>query len=244
MSAIRRSLFALVLLGMAVASATPAAAQEPRGIWVKVGANSVWTLTIVNLTDYNLELVTNSVTTTANNQRSPFYGVATCDEKTLSLCFPLGPFQNVTWKSNWRNGLYLTPSWNGTLTLLPEKMDPEWTATLNFEPYKKGTFVYLTADFAGNPNWVDNTGNNISCSYPGWYNSVYNVMTLSGTDLVASLYAPYVADQLESPTNPPPMSVDVTLVIRQRWPHTAIANGYDDSILMPCLRYQDNQGNW
>lgn len=243
MSATRKSLFAVaLLLGLAAASATPAAAQSPRGIWVQTNRTEAWTLTVVNLTNQPLAL-TNSVTA-SRGQRPPFYGVATCDATTTtSLCFPLGAYQNVTWKSNTGDNKY----WSGTLAVLPQGMDPKWTVTLNFTPFSwcgsipdcgaSATWAYVTANYNANPAWNDPAPYNISCSYPGWYNSVYNVMTLSGTDLVATLYAPYV-DVGKAPT------VDATLVIRERWPHTAFENGYDDSILMPCLRYQDNNGTW
>jgi hypothetical protein len=122
-------------------------------------------------------------------------------------------------------------------------MDPQWTLSLSFSPAdytdatgvvsKIGTWVYMGADFGANPDWNDVAPYNISCSYPGSYNTMYNVMTLSGTDLAATLSAPYIVDA-RAPT------VDVTLVIRQRWPHTQYANGYQDSLWAPCLNYLDN----
>jgi hypothetical protein len=231
MSATQKNILAVALmLAAVVGSATPAAAQ--RGIEVDIPNTdfSAWTLTVINLTDYPLSLVTNSVQA-SGGQRPPFWG------NTLNgqAAFPLAPYRNVTWKSNTSNVFYPNPHWNGTLTFLPQGMDPKWTVTLNFAEYPPTnsyeTWVYLTADFNANPDWQD-TAYNISCSYPDWYNSRYNVMTLSGTDLVVSLYAPHIN------IGPVP-NVDATLVFRQRWPHTTYKDAYQDSLVMPCLRFQD-----
>lgn len=245
MSAIRKSLFAVaLLLGMAVAGAAPASAQTPRGIWVKIDALRAWTLTVINLTDYPLELTNNVVASKA--QRPPFNG-NTLDD---AAAFPLAPYQNVTWKSNTATLLYPNSSWDGALSVLPQGKDPKWRVTLNFSEYwyetceakgcnAVGTWVYMTADASANPDWVDDDPYNISCNYPSTYNGTYNIMTLSGTDLVASLYAPHV-DSVGAP------SVDITLIIRQRWSHTELENGlgYQDAIAAPCLTFQDNDGIW
>lgn len=240
MSSIQRSTRAVALMLAAImGSATPAAAQ--RGIWVKINNTAAWTLTVNNLTEYPLSLVTNSVVA-SKAQRPPFWG------NTLNgaNAFPLAPYRNVTWKSNTETVAYPNARWNGTLTVLPQGMDPKWTVTLNFYEYQYinekatpayGSWAYLSADFNSNPDWQDYAPYNISCSYPDFYNSTYNVMTLSGTDLVASLYAPSV-NVNGAPT------VDVTLVIRQRSPHTQLTNGYQDSLVAPCLTYQDNNGYW
>ena len=246
MSAMQRSILALALMLAAVMGiATPAAAQIQRGIWVDPGAATSWTLTAINLTNYPLLFVSNDVVASPG-QRPPFNGIAPCDPNdTSTLCLPLAPYRNVTWKSNTPTVMHPTPSWNGTFTFLPQGMDPKWTVTLNFLPYAPknpdnpvATWVYVTADFNANPDWLDIAPYNISCSYPDWYNKVYNVMTLSGTGLAVTLYAPHI----NTGTSP---SVDVTLVFRQRWPHTQLSNDYyQDSLVMPCLRYQDNRGNF
>lgn len=251
MSAIQRSILALALtLAAVLGSATPAAAQQ--GIWVNLDSTRLfgtpaWTLTVINLTEYPLSLLTTSVDP-SGNQRPPFNG------NTLdgAAAFPLAPFRNVTWKSNTSSISYPGPHWNGTLTFLPgakdtngnwQGMDPKWTVTLNFSQYGKpilfATWVYLTADVT-NPDghWLDAAGYDISCSYPDDYNSTYNVMTLSGTDLVVTLYAPEI--NLDT-FGPMPYA---TLVFRQRWPHTQLTNGYQDSLVMPCLKYRDNNGYW
>lgn len=244
MSATAKSLLASVLLlGMAVGGATPASAQTdtPRGIWVKIDAYRAWTLTIVNLTSEPLALVAQAVTTTGG-QRPPFHGTTLNDE----AAFPLAPYQNVTWKSNTATPLYPHPRWNGVLAVLPQGMDPKWKATLNFREHyfidcaencveAYGTWVYLTADHAANPDWQDPDPTNLSCSYPAYYDSTYNVMTLSGTDLVASLYAPYVNIN-QAPT------VNITLAIRQRRTDEPIPVA--ERIVAPCLTYQDNNGKW
>lgn len=239
MSAIRKNLFALVLLAMAAASAT-AVAGPNRGIWVHVEGTSAWTLTVVNLTDQPLSL-TNSVTA-SGNQRPPFHGIPGCSDATRDyLCVPIGPSRNVTWKSNTATLLYPNPHWNGTLTVLPQGMDPKWTVTLNFMEYDIntawGTWAYLTADFL-NDGWLGYDPDNPLCDYLDSYTSMYNVMKLSGTDLVAALYAPYV-NVTAAPT------VDVTLIIQQRGPYTQF-NGYngayEDPRVAPCLTYQDNDG--
>lgn len=149
----------------------------------------------------------------------------------------------MTWQSNTASLIHQHPYWNGALTFLPEGWDPKWTVTLNFQfaenwpekPYNT-TWLYLTADINANPDWMDDPPYNISCSYPADYNSQYNVMTLSGTDLVVSLYAPNDWYSLLGSTFP---DVDVTLVFRQRWPHEPYKDGYQDSLVMPCLRFQD-----
>ncbi len=244
MSAMQRSLAAVALLvWMAMAGAAPASAQTPRGIRVRINPYRAWTLTVINLTNSPLSLGGQFVTA-SKAQRPPFWG------NTLNgaAAFPLPPYQNVTWKSNTATLAYPNSGWNGTLEVLPQG-NPKWTATLNFHEYwfddcaengcvqAVGTWVYLTADFTANPDWQDYAPYNISCSYPDSYNSTYNVMTLSGTDFVAVLYAPYVNIDAAP-------SVDITLVIRQRWPHTQLTNGYQDSIEAPCLDYQENNGKW
>jgi len=243
----RRVLRLIVLLGLALGGATPASAETdtPRGIWVWINTVRAWTLTVQNLTNEPLSLVSNDVTTIPG-QRPPFHGNTLDGE----AAFPLPPYQNVTWKSNTATVTHPHPRWNGTLTVLPQGMDSKWAVTLNFREYwfwecaengcstSYGTWVYLTAD-VDNPDkhWQDPAPYNISCSYPVLYDKTYNVLTLSGTDLVASLYAPYVN------LNAAP-SVDITLVLRQRWPETKNTNNYQDQIAAPCLTYQENNGNW
>ena len=250
MSATQKNILAVALMLAAVmGSVSPAAAQvlpaavQPRGIWVIVDRGVVfapvpWTLTVINLTDNPLSLVANSVRVTAPRinwtptQYPPFWGDV----------IQIEPNRNVTWMSN--EGLSFADSaWNGALTFQPIGMGTQWQVTLNLAKYtfpslgvipNRATWVYLTADFTANPDWQDVAPYNISCSYPDWYNKVYNVMTLSGTDLAVSLYAPYIDEVPPEPTR-------VTLVFKQRRPHTPLNNGgYEDSLLMPCLRYQDN----
>lgn len=249
MSEMRRSLFGIALmLAMAVGGAAPSAAQTPRGIWVTIPVDymQTWTLTVMNLTDFPLSY-TNSVEA-SGGQRPPFNG----NMLDGAPAFPLPAYRTVTWKSNTAPPAYSNPRWNGTLTFVPQGMDPKWTVTLNFAEHwfkpcnncwdQAGTWLWMTADVNANPDWVDSVPYNISCSYPGSYNSTYNVMTLSGTSIVAELYAPYVhVGGTVSNTSP---EVNATLVIRQRWPHTPHESFYDDSILMPCLDYQDNNGAW
>jgi hypothetical protein len=242
MSAMRRSLVALVLLAMAAVSAT-AAADQNRGIWVYPSGVAAWTLTVVNLTDQPLSL-TNSVSTTPA-QRPPFHGIPACNDVHHDyLCVPVEPYRNVTWKSNTATLLYPHPRWNGTLAVLPQGMDPKWTVTLNFKEYdfpnaaNWGTWAYVTVDFFGNDGWLDFDPDNPSCGYLDSYTSMYNVMKLSGTDLVAVLYAPYVA-VYGAPT------VDVTLIIQKRGLYTESSGDYgfyEDPRVAPCLTYQDNNG--
>jgi hypothetical protein len=240
MSAIAKILFALVLLlGFALGGATSASAETtPRGIWVKIDMFRAWTLTVINLTNYPLSLVSNSVTTTGG-QRPPFHG-NTLNEKPA---FPLAPYQTVTWKSNTATALYPHPRWNGTVSFLPQGMDPKWTVSLNFSEYwfndcvnpdygcpvEYGTWAYLTAVLGDHSEWSEGT-QNLSCSYPSLYDKTYNVLMLAGSELITSLYAPYV-DIDAAPT------VNVTLVVRQRY-------GNQELIEAPCLTYQDNSGRW
>ena len=241
MSATARNLLAPALLlgtAMGVAPSTSTAMDAHRGIWVDISSIGAWTLTVVNLTEEPLELVSKSITTTTG-QRPPFNG-ETLDD---APAFPLAPFQNVTWKSNTASPAYPNPRWNGTLVVAPQgDTDGKWSTTLHFEEddfiwcgaegdcgRRYGTWAYLTADLQGNPDWQDPSPTNISCSYPDDYYTTYNVMTLSGTDYVAVFYAPYI-----NISGAP--AVDAVLVIRQRWP--------GEEISAPCLRYQDNNGTW
>lgn len=238
----QRTLAAALTLVAVMASAAPAAAQ--RGIWVKINTASAWTLTVNNLTDYPLSLVTNAVEA-SNAQRPPFWGNTLGDEDA----FPLPPYRNVTWKSNTATVAYPNSRWNGTLTVLPQGMDAKWTVTLNFQEHwfwtgttdarvqVAGTWVWMTADLGGNPDWQDAAPYDISCSYPDSYNGTYNVLALSGTDLVVVFYAPYI-NVNGAPT------VNATLVFKQRSPHTPLTNGYQDSLIAPCLKFQDNNGAW
>ncbi|MCE5309101.1 MAG: hypothetical protein LLG20_15790 [Acidobacteriales bacterium] len=231
-----------LILAAFMGSATPAAAQEARGIIVGLDdpfAYPYLTLSVFNLTGYPLSLVTNSVEA-SGAQRPPFWGNTLYGENA----FPLKPYRNVTWKSNTHTIAYPDPHWKGTLTFLPQGMDPKWTVTLNFQQLTSQftSWIYVTADFNGNPDWQDAAPYNVSCSYPGWYNSYYNVMTLSGKDLVVSLYVPYLdINQGVTQEN----SIHVSLVFRQRWPHTPFPNGrYQDSLVAPCLTYQCNSFSW
>lgn len=252
MSARQRSLFAVaLLLGLAFASATPAAAQIPdhaRGIWVHTGNVAAWTLTVINLTSTPLYLngAANpgpaSIFTNNSTQLPVFYGyggngTSACNAKTAPLCFPIAPYRTLTWKSNIGGNTF----WDGALDFGSSGLGGRWIVTLNFNramysdednmSMMYGTWVYLTANFDTNPDWNDPSPNNISCSYPGWYDTMYNVMTLSGTDLAVTLYAPYVTQ------NKVP-KVDLTLVFRQRRPDSPRAS--EDPLVMPCLRYLDN----
>jgi hypothetical protein len=142
----------------------------------------------------------------------------------------------VTWKTNDNINIFCPgPNFSGHKDFLPEGMDPKWTIRLNFlgDSGWEIQQVYLTADFANNPDWNDVAEYNISCSYPGDYTKKYNVMTLSGTDLVVTLYSPVI--NLEKPAP----SAMVTLVVRQRWPHTQLGSDYyDDSLIAPCLTFK------
>jgi len=119
-------------------------------------------------------------------------------------------------------------------------MDPKWTIRLNFLGSSGWEIqqVYLTPakgfQSPENPQgWVNDVAPyNISCSYPGDYTKKYNVMTLSGTDLVVTLYSPVIEEEKPAP------SAMVTLVVRQRWPHTQHGTDYDDSLIAPCLTFK------
>jgi len=233
-----RMLKPALMLGVVMTFAPLAAnaVDVRRGIWIDIDTASAWTLTVVNLTEEPLALVSNDVTA-SKAQRPPYNGNTLDDEPA----FPIAPFQNVTWKSNTATLAYPQPVWNGALTVRPQDADAKWAVTLHLAQddfiwcgaescqTAYGNWIYLTADLTGNPEWQDVSTGNISCSYPADYNSTYNVMTLSGTEYIAVLYAPYVNINAAPPVN-------ATLVIRKRWA--------GETIHAPCLRYQDNNGDW
>ena len=242
MSASQRSISALaLLLGLLIATATPAAAQAPtgsppadRGIMPTV--YWWWSLTIINLTTHNLAVMETSIDTSTCAGK-PFHG----NSLDGGAAFPLPPYRTVTWKTNDNINIFCPgPNFSGHKDFLPQGMDPKWTIRLNFLGSSGWEIqqVYLTPakDFQSTENplgWINDVpGYNISCSYPGDYNTAYNVMTLSGTDLVATLYSPVVNEEKPAP------SAMVTLVVRQRWPHIQHGSDYDDSLIAPCLTFK------
>lgn len=73
MSTIQRSILAVALmLAAVVGSTTPAAAQRGIGVNIPIDDIRAWTLTVINLTNYPLSLVTNSVEASPW-QRPPFH---------------------------------------------------------------------------------------------------------------------------------------------------------------------------
>lgn len=236
MSAIQRSILVVALILAAVmGSVTPAAAQVSSPYPVDRGIMPTpywwWSLTVINLTTYDLAIADKSLDASAC-ESEPFQG------NTLDgdPAFPLPPYRTVTWKANKRTDPIFCPSphVSGYIDFLPVGMDPKWTIRLNFlgDGGWSVQQVYLTADFASNPDWNDVPEYNISCSYPDDYNKRYNVMTLSGKDLVVTLYAPVINE-----VKPPPTAM-VTMVVRQRWPHTQYGSDYDDSLIAPCLTFK------
>lgn len=233
MSATQRSMSALaLLLGLVIATSAPAAAQVSSTYPPDRGIMPVpyywWSLTVINLTTRDLAWVS-SVLDPSTCESEPFQG------NTLNghTAFPLPPYRTVTWKSNNRQDIFCNaPHVNGYIHFLPVGMDPKWTVSLHF----LGDYgwviqqVYLTADLS--KFGFDAAPYNISCSYPDDYNKKYNVMTLSGTDLIATLYSPVINE-----IAPPPTAM-ITLVIRERWPHTQHGSGYDDSLIAPCLKFK------
>ena len=241
MSASKRSISALaLLLGLLIATAMPAAAQvsssypPDRGVMPTV--YWWWSLTIINLTSHNLANPETSISTSTCASK-PFHG----NSLDGRVAFPLPPYRTVTWKTNDNINMFCPgPNFTGHKDFLPEGMDPKWTVRLNFLGSSGWEIqqVYLTPakDFQSPENpqgWVNDVAPyNISCSYPGDYTKKYNVMTLSGTDLVATLYSPVIEEEKPAP------SAMVTLVLRERWPHTQHGSDYDDSLIAPCLTFK------
>ena len=235
MSHLQGSILAvLMILAAVMGSVTPTAAQVSGSYPADRGIMPVpywwWSLTVINLTTYDLALVKSSLDV-STCESNPFHA------NTLDghPAFPLPPFRTVTWKSNESPGFWCpAPHVSGYHDFLPVGMDPKWTIRLNFlgDSGWEIQQVYLTADFASNPDWNDVAPHNISCSYPGDYNKAYNVMTLSVTELVVTLYAPVINE-----VKPPPTAM-VTMVVRQRWPHTQHGSDYIDSLIAPCLTFK------
>jgi hypothetical protein len=242
MSATQRCISALfLLLGLLIATAMPSAAQvssswppADRGIMPTV--YWWWSLTVINLTTHNLDVTETSISTSTCAGK-PFHG----NSLDGGVAFPLPPWRTVTWKTNDNINIFCPgPNFSGHKDFLPQGMDPKWTVRLNFlgDSGWELQQVYLTPakDFQSTTNplgWVNDVAPyNISCSYPGDYTKKYNVMTLSGTDLVATLYSPVVNEEKPAP------SAMVTLVVRERWPHTQHGTDYDDDIFAPCLTFK------
>ncbi len=227
MSAMQRSILALALMLMVVmVSTTPAAAQYiKRGLWVDLSEHTwqaAWTLTVINLT--NSPLTYDAHVTASGAQRPPFNG----NTLNTAPAFPIPPYRTVTWKSNTSSALYPTPHWTGYINFVPQGWSSDWGVVLHFNEWwpigtggnKAGTWVALTG--GGSSNWAAALPD--SCSLADWYHEIYNVMTLSGTNLAVSLYAPFFDDGLAPVVN-------ITLVFQQRWPQTSLAT--------PCLTYLD-----
>ena len=241
MSAIQRSILAVALIVAAVmGSGTPAAAQAPTGSRpADRGIMPIpyywWSLTVINLTTYNLAIAKSSLDA-SGCESNPFHA----NKLDGGAAFPLPPYRTVTWKGNDQTTIFCpAPHVSGYHDFLPVGMDPKWTIRLNF--LGDGGWdiqqVYLTPakGFQSTENplgWINDVpGYNISCSYPGDYNTAYNVMTLSGTDLVVTLYTPEINRVKPSP------SAMITMVVQQRWPHTQHGSDYEDSLVAPCLTF-------
>lgn len=236
MSAIQKSVLAVALILAAVmGSASPAAAQVSSSYPADRGVMPVpywwWSLTVINLTTHDLGIASGDLDP-STCESIPFHGLVLNGEPA----FPLPPFRTVTWKSNESPGFWCpAPHVSGYHDFLPVGMDPKWTIRLNFlgDSGWEIQQVYLTADFVSNPDWNDVAPYNITCSYPDDYNKKYNVMTLSGTKLVVTLYSPVINKVKPAPT------AMVTLVVRERWPHTQHDTDYDDALLAPCLTFKN-----
>ena len=244
MSAMQRSLSALALsLGLVLSMATPAVAQAPTGSQPPDrGIMPIpyywWSLTIINLTTHNLTNPETSIDASGCASK-PFHGNK-LDGRTA---LPLPPYRTVTWKSNDNINVFCpAPHLSGHKDFLPDGMDPKWTIRLNFLGQGASGWdfqqVYLTPakgfQSTDNPGgWINDVPpHNISCSYPGDYTKKYNVMTLSGTDLVVTLYTPVINQVKPAPT------AMITMVVRQRFPHTQHGSDYDDSLIAPCLTFK------
>jgi hypothetical protein len=232
MSATQRSMSALaLLLGLVIASAAQVSSPQPPDRGIMPYPNFWWSLTVINLTTHDLAIVASSLDPSTCESK-PFHDV---HGNTLDgdPAFPLPPYRTVTWKGNDHQDIFCqSPHVSGYIDFLPVGMDPKWTVRLNFLGQGSTGWlfqqVYLTADLS-NPGWNDVAP--FSCSYPVNYNSKYNVMTLSGTDLLVTLYTPIIYQVKPSP------SAMITLVVRERWPHTQLPSGYDESLVMPCLTF-------
>ncbi len=242
MSATQRSMSALaLLLGFVIANAGAAAGQMPssyppdRGIMPTV--YWWWSLSIINLTTHNLAVMETSIDPSTCESK-PFHG----NSLDGRAAFPLPPYRTVTWKPNQSPGFWCPgPNLSGHKDFLLQYLDDRWTIRLNFKGDSGWEIqqVYLTPGIEGfqsttnGPGWINDVPPyNISCSYPGDYTKKYNVMTLSGTDLIVTLYSPVINEEKPAP------SAMVTMVVRQRWPHTQYGSYYDDELIAPCLTFK------
>jgi hypothetical protein len=147
---------AILLIGifaLSIGTSTPAVSQVapilPKGIWWW-GSTKHYSITLINLTDYTLKITSNNVT---HNEGS---------------CYPK-PFQFLsTSVKSYGSAIWATDqtpvdkmTYTGTMTLLPNGMDPMWTFNLNFRNQAAtgsngtGTWVYLTASDTTNLAWFD-----------------------------------------------------------------------------------------
>jgi hypothetical protein len=200
----KRKTIVAAALGLAafLGCVTPVAARP--GIWMYLREGHNFPIGLVNLTSHTLRITNSSLArwcqqypidrTCRAEQSYPFQGQA-----DLSLA----PYHSAIWKSrraNLDDGDY---GWSGSLSVLPEGMDPKWTSVVKMHTEDaagllnpgKGTWVYLGADFAANPGWSQAWG---SMAYglfvtpmdPSQYIYMDSVMTLSGTDLAVAMYSP------------------------------------------------------
>jgi hypothetical protein len=200
----KRKEVAAAALGLAVFLGCASPADARPGIWMYLREGSNFPIGLVNLTSHTLRITANATSrwcqqypidrTCKAEQSYPFEGQA-----DLSL----SPYHSAIWKSRRANiddGDY---GWAGSFSVLPEGMDPKWTAVVKMhtEDAKglmndgKGTWVYLGTDFSANAGWSQAWGTMAYGLYvtpmdPSLYVHMESVMTLSGTELAVSMYSP------------------------------------------------------
>ena len=201
----------LLLAGvLALVLAIPRSARAKNGLWWYVTGNTVVTLTLVNLTEY--QLTTTYVNVTNDNNVCFAYPFA-----RFGVSVP--PYSTAIWKSyspgnpSYMNGKMTF--WAGSCEGYPncQELDQKWSFDLNFHSEnaggsiikypESGTWIYLTAthmdnrgDYGWIPSW-DPTYEPDSYLFEGYLGyatrlndgHMHNQMNLEGYELAVSLFS-------------------------------------------------------
>ena len=205
-NSIRKAILLLAaVLAVVIANPTPTLAAN--GIWFYFEFNQVFTISLVNLTDFPLTATVNNVSTE---------GVACFCSPFKYFGINVAAYNTAVWKSYPATicpgkppseEYHCSQYYSGKITLLPNGMDQKWSFDLNFYPQnphsglEKGTWVYLTPtnmtpDYSLHgwlPSWDP--------SFPEWYpwfngygtrlndGKMHNLMNLLGWELAVSVFS-------------------------------------------------------